>query len=329
MHAAAKNLRTVERFLLVPPLPAHFASWPVSLCDISAQGARFRSDGMLETGKKGVLSLRVDGAPSSTAIEAMVVWSQPDGNTFISGARTYGPAEVVQKLVDFLQTSKRSHRIEELRSADRFRVAPVLEAKFGDTSVAIANLAAHGACIEMQRAPAIGTTLPLRFSVPGSQLEVSVAAEVIWTMVRAVDGSTATSYRAGLQISEKAELIRLAIGLLGETGRATLDANSLVLKLKIMRARARQGALSAKAAETSGLPADQYLLIRGVSEELRMNPEEAMHWYRRARLIINDAKTREAAPAIADYPDALAVWEYLDRTVDPSMIGRALNLVRS
>ena len=34
------------------------------------------------------------------------------------------------------------------------------------------------------------------------------------------------------------------------------------------------------------------------------------------------------APAIVDHPDALAVWEYLDRTVDPSIISRALNLVR-
>jgi hypothetical protein len=51
-----------------------------------------------------------------------------------------------------------------------------------------------------------------------------------------------------------------------------------------------------------------------------------MHWYRRARLIINDPATRTLAPPIAHHPDALAVWEYLDRSVDPSIVGRAFEL---
>jgi hypothetical protein len=51
-----------------------------------------------------------------------------------------------------------------------------------------------------------------------------------------------------------------------------------------------------------------------------------MHWYRRARLVINDPATRALAPPIADHPDALAVWEYLDRSVDPSIVGRAFEL---
>ncbi len=36
--------------------------------------------------------------------------------------------------------------------------------------------------------------------------------------------------------------------------------------------------------------------------------------------------SRHAAPAIANHPDALAVWEYLDRSIDPSVIGRTFNL---
>jgi hypothetical protein len=59
---------------------------------------------------------------------------------------------------------------------------------------------------------------------------------------------------------------------------------------------------------------------------LRLNPQEAMHWYRRARLLIRDPNTRASAPSIADHPDALAVWEYLDRTIDPSVISRTFEL---
>jgi hypothetical protein len=43
-------------------------------------------------------------------------------------------------------------------------------------------------------------------------------------------------------------------------------------------------------------------------------------------MIINDPATREAAPPIAGHPDALAVWEYLDRSVDPSIVSRAFEL---
>ncbi len=162
--------------------------------------------------------------------------------------------------------------------------------------------------------------------MPGSELEATVSARVKWTVLKAISGGDVKSYRAGLQIAEKPELMRLSIGLLADSGRVTLDTQSLVLKLKIIRARARQFAPSYKSIEASGVPAEQYLLIQSVREELRLNPEEAMHWYRRARLIISDPKTRDAAPQIADHPDALAVWEYLDRTVDPSLIGRAFNL---
>jgi hypothetical protein len=114
--------------------------------------------------------------------------------------------------------------------------------------------------------------------------------------------------------------------VLCEQNRAALDTQSLRLKLKVIRARARQMAPSYADVEASGIPAEQYLLIQGVREELRLNPEEAMHWYRRARIVINDPNTRIVAPPIANHPDALAVWEYLDRSVDPTIVGRAFEL---
>ena len=154
-------------------------------------------------------------------------------------------------------------------------------------------------------------------------MNLEVAATVVWSAVKGLDPSR---YRSGVVIGEKAELLRLAIGQLCESGRASLDTHSLSLKLKIIRARARQLAPVYRTVEASGVPAEQFLLIQGVREELRLNPDEAMHWYRRARVTIADPATRAAAPAIADHPDALAVWEYLDRSIDPSIIGRTFAL---
>jgi hypothetical protein len=325
-EASARNLRTVERFLLAPPLPAHFGADTVAVCDISARGARFRHDKPFETGKKGVLKITADGR--TVKLEATIVWSEHDAGSpgrFVSGARTYGSPEVVEQLLAQLKTSKRSNRIEELRSADRFFVAPSLEAHFGSDKVRIENLSARGARIEIVKQPAAGTSLPLTFRVPDSTHDVVLSAAVVWTAVRSLTGSRVETYRAGLSIATKHEIMRLAIAQLCDVGRATLDTTSLGLKLKILRARARQLAPSFKTHDVS-IPSEQYLLIQGVREELRLNPDEAMHWYRRARLVINDPATRLTAPSIADHPDALAVWEYLDRSVDPTIVGRAFEL---
>src|SRR6266511_2331690 len=125
MQASARNLRTVERFLLAPPLSANFSSAPVAVCDISARGARFKHEKPLETGKKGVLKLPMEGRQTPLALEAVVVWSQADSGApgqYVSGVRTYGSPEVISSLILQLQTSKRSIRFQELRSAHRFKV---------------------------------------------------------------------------------------------------------------------------------------------------------------------------------------------------------------
>jgi hypothetical protein len=329
MHEAARNLRTAERFLLAPPLAATFAGAAVAVCDLSATGARFRTDGPLDHGAKSLLKIAVDGRPAPVTLEAVVVWTQADpmfAGKFLAGVRTYGPAEVLQSLLVQLQTSHRTNRIEELRSTERFFVAPVLPAHYDGSPVLIEDLSARGARVELPREPARGTIGMFTFSVPESTIEVTVPGQVVWTSLKAITGGAMRVYRAGLLISEKPETLRLAIARLCEMNRAALDTHSLRLKLKILRARARQLASSHPQVEAAGIPAEQYLLIQGVREELRANPEEAMHWYRRARMIINDPVTRAAAPPIASHPDALAVWEYLDRSVDPSIVGRAFEI---
>ena len=319
-EAAARTLRTAERYLLQPPLAGHFGEAAVSICDISAKGARFTHGRVVEMGQKSLLRVAIDGRPAPLQLEAVVVWTQVDPVAparFVSGVRTYGTPEAIDGMLDQLQRAHRTTRIEELRGSDRFTMPQPLEATFDGERVAIENLCVRGARIATTASYAAGARGTLSF------LNVEVAAQVAWCAVKSLDPTT---YRAGLAIAEKTEQMRLAIGQLCESGRASLDTQSLALKLKIIRARARQLAPSFRPPEPTGVPAEQYLLIQGVREELRLNPEEAMHWYRRARLTINDPATRTAAPAIVDHPDALAVWEYLDRSIDPSLIGRTFRL---
>ena len=325
-EAATRNLRSVERFLLDPPLSAQFGGSAVSVTDISVRGARFRHSHPVELGQKSVLQLSVEGRSQTAAIEAVVVWTKIDASAkarFVSGVRTYADASLIDEVLSHLRTSKRTTRIEEMRSTDRFDVLTPIDGTWRAEPVQIENLSARGARVEtLRRLPLDGGGV-LTFDIPGAKVSVSVAANVAWSSMKSVDPST---FRSGLFIDEKPELMRLAIGQLCEDGRASLDTISLGLKLKVIRARARQLAPQYEGLETAGVPTEQYLLIQCVREELRLNPDEAMHWYRRARLTISDPATRNAAPAIADHPDALAVWEYLDRSIDPSIIGRTFEL---
>lgn len=324
-EAAARNLRTSERFLITPPLSGQFGGAAVSICDISAKGARFRHAHPVEMGNKAVLRLSIDGRPSPVSLEAVVVWTQgdpSDSGKFLSGVRTYAAAEIVNTLLRTLQAAGRITRIEELRGSDRFYVDPSLEALWDSEQVQVEDLSARGARIGGARRLDTGMAGLLKFKLPAAG-SLEIKTQVVWSSVKALDP---LKHRAGLTVSEKAEQVRLAIGRLCEAGRAVLDTRSLGLKLKIIRARARQMAPSYRDIESSGVPAEQYVLIQCVREELRLNPEESVHWYRRARLLIKDPKTRKSAPAIADHPDALAVWEYLDRSIDPSIIGRTFQL---
>ena len=321
MHeAAARNLRTAERFLLEPPLVAQFGGSPVAVCDISAKGARFRHGQPLEMGQKSVLRLAIEGRPAPLTLEAVVVWTQLDAvmkGKFVSGVRTYAAADLVDGMLAHLRQTRRANRIEDLRSTDRFDLSPLLDAEWNGFAVRIENLSARGARIDTPNQLSAGTTGTLRF------MNIEVAATVAWSALKGVNPDR---YRNGLAIAEKSEQLRLAIGQLCEGGRAALDTHSLSLKLKILRARARQLAPTYRTLDDSGVPVEQYLLVQGVREELRLNPDEAMHWYRRALVTIADPATRATAPAIADHPDALAVWEYLDRSIDASIIGRAFQL---
>jgi len=325
-EAATRNLRTTERFLIDPPLSGQFGSSTVSVCDISLKGARFLHGAPLEMGGKAMLRLAIDGRPSPIALEAVIVWTQADSSNpdrFVSGVRTYASIDVITALLRTLQAAGRTTRIEELRASDRFHVKPNLDARWNGERVAVEDLSARGVRIGSTSLLDAGTAGVLKFKIPPDALGVEVKTQVVWSSVKAIDP---LQHRAGMTIAGKGEQVRLAIGRLCESGRATIDTRSLGLKLKIIRARARQMAPSYRDIEGSGVPAEQYILIQCVREELRLNPEEAMHWYRRARLLIKDPKIKTNAAAICDHPDALAVWEYLDRSIDPSIIGRTFQL---
>ncbi|HXI13346.1 MAG TPA: SpoIIE family protein phosphatase [Thermoanaerobaculia bacterium] len=324
--ASAQNLRTVERFILRPPVDALFGNVPVAITDLSLKGARFTHKLPLEAGAKSVLQFSLDQSPL-IPIESAIVWTQNESNgaqLYVSGVRTYGRPDQIEHLLQVLQEQHRSSRIEEFRAIDRFRILEPMSGQFSPVGeVTFADISARGARISALAQPVVGSSGTLRFRVPKSTFDISVTATVVWSTVRAIGMNNESQFSAGLRISEKPELMRGAIGHMCELNLATLDTSSLKLKLKIILARASKHSAEYQAIEASGLPPDQFFLIESVREELRSNPQEAIHWHQKARAGATDDSVRRAAGPIADHREAMAVWEYLDRTIDPTIIARS------
>ena len=328
MVEAPQNLRDGSRYLIAPPLGAIFGDDHVSVSDMSARGVRLRHATPLECGVRRPLKFLLDGRPNPVVIEGVVMWTQADaaGTTgLISGIRLANdPKNMVQLLGDLHRTN-RSTRIEELRSTDRFLVIPAMKGTFSGRPIYIEDLSASGARIETLQELAVGREGKVVFRLSDSEDDAIFAGKVVWSALKSITGSF-TTYRSGLILGGEPERVRAAITRLEVDGNASLDTQSLRLKLKVMRARARSAARTHPGTQAVGMMPEQYLLIEGVRQELRLNPEEAFHWYRRARMSIADPQTRTITPPISDHPDALAVWEYLDRSVDPSIIGRVFSL---
>src|SRR5258708_8810549 len=91
-EATARNLRTAERFLLEPALSGHFGASVISVCDISAKGARIKHGLPLEMGHKSALRLALEGRRHPVALEAIAL-SPPlallPNNPCVSALRPY------------------------------------------------------------------------------------------------------------------------------------------------------------------------------------------------------------------------------------------------
>ena len=77
------------------------------------------------------------------------------------------------------------------------------------------------------------------------------------------------------------------------------------------------------------IPVDTQLLIEHARKQLLADPMEAQRWYQRAKYAITHGTENIAGDAIRNREDVLAVWEYLERSVDISTIALVFERARS
>lgn len=329
MTAPAPYAERAERFLLLPPQEAEFGTLRVYIGDISVSGVRLRHGEPTEAGRKAKLRFRLDGAASSINVEGEVVWTQSSlsadlNQRHVSGVRFHEDGELVERVVDRLSKSGRCHRVRERRLSDRFLLEHALDGEYGEVgAVRVLDLASKGARFETANRVEIGQRGVFRFPIPKSAFEIRAVAETVWCRLRALWGPDEFRYHVGIRITERPELVRLAIGQLTELKLAVKDTHSLKLKLKIARAEEVGPAVEVDTLEDS-LPGSEYFqLVQSVRTLLSIPTDDSRYWHDLAVATAATEDIRSMTGPITGKLEQVAVWEYLDRTIDPSIVALA------
>ncbi|MGZ7032431.1 MAG: PilZ domain-containing protein [Thermoanaerobaculia bacterium] len=208
---------------------------------------------------------------------------------------------------------------DQHRSTARFvpeRPFPAIFTILGvNTTVGIRDLSVNGAQIEHRQA--------IRPSTQGRLTilpDAIVPAIVIWSQL-----AQTNTYHSGLRIDEQLDVVAAAIRDLLSRGLVTKGTDTLRKKQEaaLEREKARVRHLDLTPSQTGPTP-EQIALIRHARERMLLHPEEAMKWYNRARVTASEDQVRMAGAGRVNREDVLAVWEYLERSIDLRFIVRAL-----
>jgi hypothetical protein len=216
--------------------------------------------------------------------------------------------------------------VKDHRAADRFIVIEPLPGSFGGAAVTILNMAHQGVQIEHAQPLRLSTKARLWFK--HGAVAASVQGTVLWShLSRTPNEQGKLLYRSGVRIDEDMKPFRDAMEKLATNGLIRLDVESLERKRRRIEEleRARTGAptVTLMRGVEATIPSDQVLLIQQARERLQANPDEALKWYNRAKFSTTDETI------LHHREDVLAVWEYLDRSVDLATILRVIDGVKA
>lgn len=214
--------------------------------------------------------------------------------------------------------------ISELRSYERYVLKQQVKGSFGSVEITIVNLSEQGAQIEHAQPLRVAMTARLWFKA----VEVSVSAHglVVWSRLsknKSPDGKLL--FRSGLRIEEGADEFRQCMQELLNKGAIEVDAESLDRKRKLKEEREQHKTATVRVMRIEDeVPADQALLVTHTRDRLRADSNEAMKWYNRAYGSLRSTPAAQAAELRKHSEEAMAIWEYLERSVPITTITKVL-----
>ena len=237
-----RDLRSVPRYFLNPPLNGAVDGNPAKIIDLSTKGARVEMVHPLEAGNSYYLIVSPD-----ITVEVRALWSELDSlhldsihDSYLIGLSFERQSRVVGEFLDELSGRGVAMRIEDFRSCDRYRLTAPITGTFGDSSpVSLLDISLRGARVSAPEKIGIGAGDHLRFQVDGEDGPIDVHGRVVWAK-----SGTAGQYEAGIAILGQDDRMRAAIHRLCIRGEARIDLDSLRRKFENLRSAAAQRAVA-------------------------------------------------------------------------------------
>lgn len=209
---------------------------------------------------------------------------------------------------------------EEDRAETRYTLLRRIEGALGKVDFVLCDIGDRGLLVQHASPIRLGTEAPMNFSVPDAGLSVHLRAIVVWS--RFASPENTRPYRSGVRVNDPDGVLRQAIEKLRTARAIRLDEDSMARKKKALaeKVRARQAPRMRQTGHAPRIPDDVILLVKQVRQRLQANPSDLVRWFNRAKFSLNDAGDQ-----IHERDDVLAVWEYLERSVELSVISRVLD----
>ncbi len=217
--------------------------------------------------------------------------------------------------------------VKDLRGSERFIAARPFAGSFGSAGVSIINLSTQGVQIEHAAPLRLGTKGRLAFKL--DDVAVTVYGISIWSHLSKTPNEHGKyPYRSGIRIEVGIDEFATALQTLIDRKSVHLDMDSMARKQQRLLDRQVDKKAHIKVLwTTKEIPPDQVLLVQHALERLRANPEEAMKWYNRAKFALSQGGNPITDP-IPNREDVLAVWEYLERSIELSTIVQVFEMTR-
>lgn len=216
--------------------------------------------------------------------------------------------------------------VKDLRGSERFIAERPFAGIFGAASVSVVNLSSQGVQIEHPTPLRLGSKGRLSFSL--DSVSVNAFGISIWSHLSKTPNEHGKYlYRSGIRIEASIEEFATALQHFIDDNTVHLDNESMARKEQRLMDRQQERKSAIKVLRTTEvIPSDQILLVQHARERLRANPEEAQKWYNRARFAL--AETPGSTDPIPNREEVLAVWEYLERTIDVNTIVQVFERMR-
>ncbi len=233
-------LRSFPRYFLLPPLTALAGRDTAQVIDLSLKGARLELHAPLRVGSR--IRLVIQTTDGTVDEQVSVLWSQIDDlsvehgiDRYMAGVEFDAQPESVGNLIDRLLSCHNAVAIEDVRSADRYRISAAMTGIFGILQIGVQDLSIRGARISLPYFIRVGTVSPFAFQVDVAGGPVEVLGTVAWCL-----GSATTGFEAGLKIEGEEERLRAAIHRLCMRDEARIDLYSLRRKFDTLRQSAHE-----------------------------------------------------------------------------------------